>query len=649
MENSIVQKVTIKDNLANKLEVHGDLTIANTVADGALDMDGGTATDGQLYLYGNWNNNKNNLAFDEGKGKVHFMGALPQVINNVTPIGTEIFNDVILNNDFNTAVSNDLLLKGDLTLNIGKTLTIDSNGYATVYNKLTSNGTVLIQNNGQLIQVNDSDTNTGDYTSTATRFQVLRNYTARDIDYVYWSAPTKLMAPSSLPTGNRYEWNPVFPNGNGTFGNWIAPTTPTMTEGKGYIARTYNGSGTSTTLPFTFRGQPNNGSIPIPIKRGAIQGLITDPPLSYPIVGSAIKWDDNWNLVGNPYPSAIKALTFLTTNTEIEGFVYVWSHGTAPSDAIVDPFYYDFILNYTSDDYIIYNGTGTVKGPVGFNGKIASGQGFFVLMKDGPAATGSVVFNNSMRMEPTNAIYDNSQFYRSTAATAIVTGEEEKHRIWLDIISPQNALKRTLVGYVDTATNEKDRLFDAVTKPNSLDIYSFLDNEDTQEFCIQGRALPFVSSDKVKLGINVAANGQYKIAIGAVDGLFTSGQDIYLEDKLLGIIHDLRDAPYSFTTLKGMFNDRFVLRYTTQSLGTADFDFANQVIIAANHSQISINSKNETIREVQVFDMLGRAIYTKSNLDTLLHAISTQVKNQALIVKVTLTNGTLISKKVIVN
>jgi len=643
------QKVTIKDNLANKLEVHGDLTIANTVADGALNMNGGTATDGQLYLYGNWNNNKNNDAFDEGKGKVHFMGALPQVINNVTPIGTEMFNDVILNNDFNTAVSNDLLLKGDLTLNIGKTLTIDSNGYATVYNKLTSNGTVMIQNNGQLIQVNDSDTNTGDYTSTTTRFQVLRNYTARDIDYVYWSAPTKLMAPSSLPTGNRYEWDPVYPNINGTFGNWRVPTTPTMTEGKGYIARTYNGSGTSITLPFTFRGQPNNGSISIPIKRGAIQGLITDPPLSYPIVGSAIKWDDNWNLVGNPYPSAIKALTFLTVNTEIEGFVYLWSHGTAPSNAIADPFYYNFVLNYTSDDYIIYNGTGTVKGPVGFNGKIASGQGFFVLMKDGPAATGSVVFNNSMRMEPTNAIYDNSQFYRSTAATAIVTGDEEKHRIWLDIISPQNALKRTLVGYVDTATNEKDRLFDAVTKPNSLDIYSFLDNEDTQEFCIQGRALPFVSSDKVKLGINVAADGQYKIAIGAVDGLFTSGQNIYLEDKLLGIIHDLRETPYTFTTLRGMFNDRFVLRYTTQNLGAADFDFANQVIIATNHSQINITSKNETISEVQVFDMLGRAIYTKSNLDTLLHAISTQVKNQALIVKVTLTNGTLISKKVIVN
>jgi hypothetical protein len=643
------QKVTIKDNLANKLEVHGDLTIANTVADGALNMNGGTATDGQLYLYGNWNNNKNNDAFDEGKGKVHFMGALPQVINNVTPIGTEMFNDVILNNDFNTAVSNDLLLKGDLTLNIGKTLTIDSNGYATVYNKLTSNGTVMIQNNGQLIQVNDSDTNTGDYTSTTTRFQVLRNYTARDIDYVYWSAPTKLMAPSSLPTGNRYEWDPVYPNTNGTFGNWRVPTTPTMTEGKGYIARTYNGSGTSITLPFTFRGQPNNGSISIPIKRGAIQGLITDPPLSYPIVGSAIKWDDNWNLVGNPYPSAIKALTFLTVNTEIEGFVYLWSHGTAPSNAIADPFYYNFVLNYTSDDYIIYNGTGTVKGPVGFNGKIASGQGFFVLMKDGPAATGSVVFNNSMRMEPTNAIYDNSQFYRSTAATAIVTGDEEKHRIWLDIISPQNALKRTLVGYVDTATNEKDRLFDAVTKPNSLDIYSFMDNEDTQEFCIQGRALPFVSSDKVKLGINVAADGQYKIAIGAVDGLFTSGQNIYLEDKLLGIIHDLRETPYTFTTLRGMFNDRFVLRYTTQNLGAADFDFANQVIIATNHSQINITSKNETISEVQVFDMLGRAIYTKSNLDTLLHAISTQVKNQALIVKVTLTNGTLISKKVIVN
>ena len=27
--------------------------------------------------------------------------------------------------------------------------------------------------------------------------------------------------------------------------------------------------------------------------------------------------DDNWNLVGNPYPSAINAIDFLTLNTNI--------------------------------------------------------------------------------------------------------------------------------------------------------------------------------------------------------------------------------------------------------------------------------------------------------------------------------------------
>lgn len=644
------QKVTIKDNLANKLEVHGDLTIANTVADGALNMNGGTATDGQLYLYGNWNNNKNNLAFDEGNGTVHFVGSTPQIINAVAPLGTEIFKNVLLNNDFNTAVSNDLFISGDLTLNTGKTLNIDATGYTTVYNKLTSNGNIVIESNGQFIQVNDADTNAGVYTGT--KFQVKRNYTAKDIDYVYWGSPTKAFTVNNLPGGFRYEWNPIYPNSNGTFGNWRVPTTPTMTEGRGYIARTFNGSATATTLPFTFYGQPNNGLITVPIARGnyfgdgITTGLNYDAEPANPNNVDTTRWDDNWNLVGNPYPSAVNAIKFLTANTNLEGFINIWTHLTPPAST-VDPYYYNFGYNYTPADYITYNLSGAVTGPGAFNGNIASGQGFFVLMNDGAATTGTAFFNNAMRSDITNKLnYDNSQFFRTSN---FGDAEDEKNRIWLDIIAPNNQTDRTLVGYVTNASNNTDRLYDAVTKATGLKLYSFSNDVPLQPLCIQGKTLPFDNQDTIRLGYNSNSVGNYKIAIAAVDGLFANNQAIYIEDMLLGIIHDLRDAPYTFTTTKGMFEDRFILRYTTQALGNANFDSTNQVVISTNHSQINIISNTETISQVQIFDLLGREVYTMSNLDTLMYSISNNVRNQALIIKITLTNGVLVSKKIIIN
>lgn len=540
-------------------------------------------------------------------------------------------NQIIVNENLDLK-SSKLLLNVDEVITVKKAVIIDNDPLAEME----------LQNNAQLIQIDELDANFG------TKFTTTRNYTATNIDYVYWSAPTKSFSSALLPNGARYGWDPVFPNTNGTFGNWIEPE-PMMVAGKGYIARTLNGFSTPTTLPFTFNGQPNNGLINVAIERGSIQGLPTDPPLTYPIVGSAIKWDDNWNLVGNPYPSAINVLKFLSDvdNTVIEGFVHVWTHNTPPSDLIADPFYDNFVINYTSDDYVVYNGLGTVEGPIGFNGNIASGQSFFVMMEDGPAISSTISFKNSMRRNTvTNTVYDNSQFYRNASTTALIAGE--RNRIWLDIISAQNKIKRTLVGYIETATNEKDRIFDALTTPENMELYSFLDETDAQEYCIQGRALPFVVTDKVKLGINIPVAGAYKIAIGAVDGLFTDNQPIYLEDKLLDVIYDLRAAPYDFTSVDGKFDDRFVLRYTSSNLGGSDFNAANTVVVTTNENLININSQTENITHVQVFDLLGRQLYSNSSLNTLSHSIANLAKNQALIIKIKLNNGSLISKKIIV-
>lgn len=651
------RKVQLEASVNNKLEVHGDLLINST---GVLDMDDGTAAaDGNLYLYKNFTNSLATANFLEGNGTVSFVGSLPQIINNNVHANPEDFYNVVLDNDFNTTICNNLIAKGNLEVKVNKYVTIGSaaypDDYIRVHEKLTNNGDVTIETGGQLIQVNDADANDGDYSGT--KFIVKRDYTARDIDYVYWSAPTKSFAVANIPNGYRYEWNPVYANTNGTTGTWRPPSTTNMTEGKGYIARTFNGSSSFATNTFSFRGQPNNGAITIPISRGNYYGDGITTGLDYtvpttPIAATVTRWDDNWNLVGNPYPSAINSLTFLNAanNPDIEGFVYLWTHNTVPSTAIIDPFYNDFFSNYTTADYIVYNGSGTISGPTGFNGKIASGQGFFVLMKDGATGSSVVNFNNGMRRDTSNnASYNNTQFYKNAIVEQTVVGEEEKSRIWLDIISPQNTVKRTLVAYVETATNEKDRMFDAVTKPNSLDIYSYIDNDLLQAYCIQGRAMPFLDSDTVTLGIKVSSAGNYKIAIAAVDGLFEEGQPIYLEDRVLNLIHDLRAAPYTFATNAGVFNNRFLLRYTNEALGTPDFgSIDNSVVVAANNGEMSIKSYIENIQEVTVYDVLGRQLYfAKAINNTNFVTSNISMSYQTLIVKIKLENGLTISRKII--
>jgi hypothetical protein len=231
------EKVELVGNTNNKLEVYGNLLIDAPA--GALDMDDSNAAtaDGQLYLYGNWTNNMGQAAFAEGNGTVQFVGPIisPQIISNVTPHGTEEFYNVILNNNFDTAVSNDLIATGDLTVNSGKAVSVDASGFIQVNNKLDHSGNFTIESGGQLIQINETDSNTGTYTGTT--FKAKKTASVRNLDYVYWSSPTDISAITSLPNDHRYEWGPDAPNANATQGYWIAPVGTYMARAKGYIAR----------------------------------------------------------------------------------------------------------------------------------------------------------------------------------------------------------------------------------------------------------------------------------------------------------------------------------------------------------------------------------------------------------------------------
>ena len=327
-------------------------------------------------------------------------------------------------------------------------------------------------------------------------------------------------------------------------------------------------------------------------------------------------------------------------NTNIEGAVRIWTHGTLPSTSITNPFYGSYQANYTPNDYITYNGTGTVSGPTGFNGYIASGQGFLVNMLDGSSSSDNLIFNNSLR----NKNHDNSQFYRNSSIDNSLSNQ--KNRIWLDLIDSNNLAARTLIGYVTDATYSKDRLFDAVTSvSNVIHFYSIIDED---KMTIQGRTIPFDSNDIVNLGYYAPSSGNYSIAIAAVDGLFDDNQEIYLEDKLTGIIHDLRQTTYTFNTIAGEINNRFVLRYNNETLDSETFNNNSQILVISNENILTIKSFTKNIKEIYIYNLLGQKIYTGNMTNNNEKIISSLAKtNSTLMISLKLSNDVIIVKKVI--
>ena len=598
------RSLIIEANANNVLVLNGNLTLGGT---GILDMDDNNpaTADGTLRLRGNWTNNRTETEFREGNSTVHFIGTTNQIINNVAPIGTEVFYNVVLENNFTTSISNDLIATGNLTVGTGRTVTVSSNDYIQVNNNLTVNGNFNVRDDGSLIQVNDSGVNVG-----AIAYE--RITTGNTNDYVYWSSPVNGV---NTPSGFVYTWDADLPNTNGGEGNWVGAAGSPMLAGVGYIMR--------NIFSRTFMGQPRNGLIQPAITRGTYQGGDYAGTNGVTIT----RFSDNWNLVGNPYPSAINVLDFLALNANIEGAVRIWTHNTALSAAIPNPFYGSFAANYTPNDYITYNALGTVSGPAGFNGYIAGGQSFMVNMIDGAATTQNLIFNNSLR----SRVYNNSQFYRA-AHPSVTLATLEKHRFWLDLIDQNKVSERVLVGYVENATVGKDRMFDAVTgvAPSFLKIYTLLEND---KMTIEGRPLPFDTNDKVMIGVNVPHAGNYSIALAAVDGIFATKQPIYIEDRLLGIVRDLTETPYAFTADKsGEINNRFVIRYTDETLSTGDELLVNAPIIFNNDSGINFNFNGIEVEKLIIHDVLGRQLYQNDHIKSQEIRITTIEKNQQLLV-----------------
>ncbi len=551
-------------------------------------------------------------------------------------------------------------------VNTGNQLFIANNTFVRVDNNLTVNGSMVVKTDGSFVQVNDTAITDGAVLTTRNKVTVEKETASLGsyFEYTYWSAPVfgEIISNGLFEadanriysfSGENFRDSTEETNNDNTTvaghddiddnaDDWqFAAGGTIMAPGVGYAA-THN---VFSTFPnqfiYVFEGPFNNGVFNVPIYRN-------DAELN----------DNNWNFVGNPYPSAIDADLFLTANVSIDqnaggvnGAIFFWSHATA-ADGNTNG---NENFNYAQSDYAIINGVGQTMGGDGLmpTRHIPSGQGFFVSMDDGAASsivsgtikTTDVVFNNSMRVTG-----NNNQFFRNTIIN-------EDNKLWVNLTSDNGVLNQMLVAYVDGATNNDDGMYFDAQRNLSIGtnsaIYSLIATSLDKKFAIQGKDPNSLSLDEVlPFGFNTSIDEPtlYTISIYGTEGEFMNENTVYLKDKLLNITHELSATDYTFTSERGEYNNRFEIVFRADALSIDEHQVdANDVTVTelANGAVEIKVDKKLSISNVAILDILGRQIYDLSGTRSREIYNLSNLSKAAYIAKITLSNGQVISKKAI--
>jgi len=561
--------------------------------------------------------------------------------NDGTLIGTmpNLGTNVVLAANYDTGFGGIQTSFSACSLTIDATfgLLVQNNTYIEIQNDITANGDVTVFPQGSVVQINDLASVTATGTITVQKETSMLNTT---YDYTYWSSPvvgeTVENIFSTVSPSRRFIFNATNfvdtqteINNTGTFtpgpddiddnGDDWQGASGAMIPGIGYAATaSLLGPPLPVVQQFPFVGAFNNGVITPTIVNNS-GGIYND-----------------WNFIGNPYPSAIDTSIFFTVNSGITNTIYLWSQATAANFNASG----NEGANFSGADYAIISASGvnTAGGsgiiPTNF---VPSGQGFFIEALSGT----NVTFNNSMRVTG-----NNNQFFRNT---------NQRNVLWLNLNSDNGAAKQIAVAYLEGATDNYDGSYYDVKENLSTGvaatIYSTILESNSEQFVIQGKSPSSLDENEViNIGFKtlITVPTLYTISIAQFEGYFYTENNIYVKDNLLGTTHNLKGSNYTFTSDVGEFNERFEIVYRADALSIDDNLLnANALTISELENgdvQISVN-KTHTITNVEIIDITGRHIYSlKGNNSTEVYNLSSLSK-APYIAKVTLSNGQVISKK----
>jgi len=597
--SATVNRLTI--NNANGVTLSGNAAVNSTLA-----LTTGTLATGANTLTLKGATSGSGLINTGITGSLVYNGAVAQSVSNLT---ASTANAVIIDNAAGVTIGTNTIVNTDLTLNAGSLATLVSGRNLTVNNAVINNGTLTIENNANLIQVNNvANTGLGSTIVKRNSSPLLR------LDYTLWSSPVaskNLVAFSpltSLAPSRFYTFDTTFNTGgvNGAYAVITDPTIATFSAGAGYLIRMPNtaDAGTPTAYAGQFTGIANNGDVPVTLTDGAATGL-------------------RFNLIGNPYPSTLKMQNFVFDNTaNIENTLWFWRKTNGAGTAYCT---WQAGALVTDPGTFVTNGNTQTVDPQGI---IQTAQGFFVEAKSGAT---SLTFKNTQR-EANNV----GQFFKTKQVA-------ELSKLWLNATNAAGDFSQMAVTYFDGATSGVDA-FDGKYINDSP--FALTSNINNGEYTIQGRPA-FDVTDVVALNFKTDVAGDYTLAIDHSEGVFASGQDIYLVDSKTGTETNLTTSAYNFTAVAGVDNTRFSLKYQ-KTLKVDDAIFSeNNVMVYAKNGSLYVNSGELAIDAIQVYDIQGRLIAERKNVKATTATLENlKANNQVLLVKVSGENNQVVTKKV---
>lgn len=467
----------------------------------------------------------------------------------------------------------------ELTLARSSSLTISATGAMTVNNLLTNNGRIIIQSDangtGSLIAGSTNSTSTG--TTTAQKYlhpnvwNLVASPLAGQTVASFLTAPVNL---SNIQTDgtNRgmMDFNPETNSWNNFFTN---TTEGNLGIGKGYSMRLQNPAGEAVL----FTGSIEAGPV------------------------SVLTVMDRWNLVGNPYTSAIgitpgarSSDNFLTrnaSNLDPAYGVYIWDSSEAGNDIKGS-----------------YKAISNVPSPTTAGYEFQPGQAFFVKMRPTVAA---VSFNRAMQVHNPSMELNEPQADWAIIELTATAGSQKSSAIF---------------GFSGAMTNGLDPTYDAGLFKGSSDLalYSYLLDGNTLPFSIQ--ALPDNAYDFmiIPLGLDSETGGE--VVFSAEFFNLPSQGHAILQDMVTNTFTDLAGGNYTATIEPNTsVTDRFRLHASYLTVTDVDTKTRSGALIAypVRNTEIRIAGSVGKQAVATLYDIQGKVVMVKQLEEGSLNSIRT--------------------------
>lgn len=584
--------------------------IGAVTVNGAVTIGTGTTLDVSTNNYGitlggNWTNEG---TFATGTGTVTFNGTSQQKIGGT--VTTLAFNNVTISNTSgvlllnNTKVAALNISSGSLTLTAGLSLSAsgnttlgsaqclilqsDATGTASFIDNgtITGSGTAKIERYLTKYAVSTDgmfhflSSPVGSDQAIMPEFQTMTNTTD---DFYMWDEAQELWINTKLGNSAPYTWNTAFGAGNGAF-----------EPGKGYLV------GYDADKVKNFIGKPftSDGGLTMSCTyhNGVHQG---------------------WNLLGNPFPSAID-------------WDLVKTHNVGMDEAL---YYYDNI----EAKYNYYVG---LTGEMGSN-YLSSGSRYIPAMQGFMAhvnylnTTGTVTMKNSDRVhENLNLYYKSSSVLTENVLNISVAGNGRSDD--------------ARICFYDQATENFDGDFDAYklfsNNTSVPELYSV--TPDNTELAINTLPLSQMYVT-VPLGFKPGAEGDFTFTADGVSN-FPSSTYIILEDLKDGISQKLNDNPvYAFTASPADTSSRFLLHFK-DATSVPDLPSKETFTIHFGNGNINIITQPDVNAEIMVSNMLGQVVMqNKTNGNSLTTLNAGNLQNGVYVVSL-VGNNKVVSKKIVI-